>query len=115
MAGARPQPSDTIRSCHKQALTSKMQRFSFYCLILFFVAIPVLGQEYRITKPLPAGTVVEIRDLSGRVSARVAAESIGNTDSDAVKVATRGEITLIATSERGVSESEVKFTTGVRT
>ena len=92
-----------------------MQRFSFCCLIFFLASVSVLGQEYRVTKPLPAGIAVEIRNLSGRVSAGIASEPGANANGESVRAAPRGEITLIASSERGVSESEVRFATGART
>src|ERR1051325_10722972 len=101
-----------------------MQRFSSYLLLLLVFSIPAIAQEYRISKPLAKGATIQITNLSGRVS--IAAENAapaadaGTSDAAAVPSPSQagtstGSITLIATSEKGVSESEVKIVVGPKT
>ena len=91
-----------------------MQRFSIYILLLAVLAIvvPVSAQEYRISKSIPRGASIQIRDLSGRVSVNAApapddAKAKADSDSD--------DLVILATSEKGVVEDEVKVVEGLRT
>ena len=99
-----------------------MQRFSFYLLLLAVFAIPAIAQEYRISKPLLPGATIQITNLSGRVSIAadnatpvVAAESSDSASAETPPTEHPSTITLIATSDKGVAESEVKLITGPKT
>jgi VWFA-related protein len=80
-----------------------MQRFSFQILLLLITCLPALAQEYRVSKPFAEGSTVQIINRSGRVS-------IGIQDAAVEKTT----ISLIATSEKGVVESEIKLVEGAR-
>ena len=80
-----------------------MQRFSFHILLLLITCIPALAQEYRISKPFAEGSSVQIINRSGRVS-------VGIQETAGEKPA----ISITATSEKRVVESEVKFVDGSR-
>jgi VWFA-related protein len=92
-----------------------MQRLLFYFLLLLALSIPVFSQEYRITKSLPPGGTIDILNLSGRVSVIVAPTPEKKDDTQPVETAGTGNVSVVATSDKGVSESEVKLSTGVKT
>jgi VWFA-related protein len=81
-----------------------MQRFSFHILLLLTLSVPVLAQEYRISKPLAEGSTVHITNRSGRVSVGVQETAEGS----------KPAISVLASSEKGVAESEIKLVEGAR-
>jgi len=85
-----------------------MSRFSFLVLIFFAASSSPYAQEYRISKPLIEGTAIEITNLSGRVSVGVQTA----TDETSEDRKPGGAITVIATSDSVVKESEVHLITG---
>jgi VWFA-related protein len=87
-----------------------MQLFSFQILLLLAFSITAAAQEYRISKPIVAGASVEIKNLSGRVSVGVQEAAPASPDDK-----TTGSISVIAISEKGVVESEIKLEVGSRT
>jgi VWFA-related protein len=92
-----------------------MQRLLFYFLLLLAFTIPVFSQDYRTTKALPPGATIEIVNLSGRVSVNVAPTPEKKDDAKPVEAPESGDITVVASCDKGVSESDVKVATGVKT
>ena len=82
-----------------------MQRFSFQILLLLTFCIPALAQEYRVSKPLVEGADIHVLNHSGRVS--IGIQEAAEEGKSAISVA--------ATSEKGVADSEVKVVTGQKT
>jgi len=85
-----------------------MFRISWQLLLLLTISVPALAQEYRISKPSQEGSSVEITNLSGKVS--VGVQPAGDQTSGS-----KGAVSVVATSQKGVAENEIKFESGSRT
>src|SRR5947209_7032188 len=99
MAGACPPAFDTIGKDNKQTHLV-MFRISWQLLLLLTFSVPALAQEYRISKPAPEGSSIEITNLSGKVSVDV--------QPDGDPSGSKGMVSIVATSQKGVTENEIK-------
>ena len=88
-----------------------MHRFLFQSLLLLTISVPVLAQEYRVSKEVGEMPSIEITNLVGRVSVDVQPKP-DSTDGEAKSA---NAITVVARSEKGVTENEVKFESGPKT
>ncbi|HYJ90116.1 MAG TPA: VWA domain-containing protein [Pyrinomonadaceae bacterium] len=91
-----------------------MQRFSIYFLLLLFIAVPVSAQEYRISDSIPDGVPIQITNLSGRVSIKVTSNAEAPSKTETNDSKSEPTLSLVATADKGVVESEIKFAANPR-